>query len=472
MLPISLLALLAAAAIATPINEPLEQTTGSVSSVPFELDTRSTEIVVGDETDAALWSEPGDTELEARQVNYRCFNSGVSVGAMKSEIESACGYLQGGYATNQEKKACRNFSATIRVNFAIRNMVGGRGHDYAACVDRLTAIDKRCPFGGRVNRANWECLYEKLRDPACSRMIELGAKLGDPESIEAWDKIQKLPSLPLAGDRSPNKYLRALHGLWQTLTLGPSLDKPVSSSERLIAHAGDAPPSSFVSRVDQYNKSRCFRIMANSSLRSFGSLPPSHRYSNDLTPAKLFQVMFTSFTTRNLTRLEDEAVCLATTLGTDIDAILRESSPEEQIRILLTSIGTLPLSILFIQSERLHGDNCRWIPRTLLRRGAKVVEGSCQCQPYGRLMYQGRALISTRPFAINKTGSYFTIEAINGKQCFVGIQPQPGLDIEDGEKRYLIIPSRPALGRDHVPQEVAILVVNGKRFYQNRRIVG
>ncbi|RKL25998.1 hypothetical protein BFJ72_g13889 [Fusarium proliferatum] len=303
----------------------------------------------------------------------------------------------------------------------------------------------------------WIDRYEKSRDPACSRMIELGAKLGDPESIEAWEKIQKLPSLPLASDRGPNKYLRALHGLWQTLTLGPSLDKPVSGSERPIAHEGEAPPSSFVSRVDQYNKSRCFRIMANSSLHSFGSLPPSHRYSNDLNPAKLFQVMFTSLTTRNLTRLEDEAVCLATTLGTDIDAILRESSPEERIRILLTSIGTLPLSILFIQSERLRRDNCRWIPRTLLRRGAKIAEGSCHCQPDGRLMYQGRALISTRPFAINKTGSYFTIEVINGKQYFIGIQPQPGLDIEDGEKRYLIIPSRPALARDQVPQEVAIL---------------
>lgn len=158
MLPIRLLALLAAAAIATPLNEPLEQNAGSVSSSPFELDTRSTEIVVGDETDAALWAELGDTELEARQVNYRCFSSGLSLGGMKKEIESACDYLRGGYATNQEKKACRNYSPTNRVNFAIRNMVGGRGHDYAACVDRLTAISERCRYGGRVNRANWECL--------------------------------------------------------------------------------------------------------------------------------------------------------------------------------------------------------------------------------------------------------------------------------------------------------------------------
>ncbi|CVL07318.1 uncharacterized protein FMAN_15389 [Fusarium mangiferae] len=308
-----------------------------------------------------------------------------------------------------------------------------------------------------TNIPTWMDRYEKLRDPACYRMIELGAKLEDAESIETWEKIRKLPSLPLAGDRSPNKYLRALHGLWQTLTLGRSLDNPVSASETPIAHAGEAPPSSFVSRVDQYNKSRFFRMTANASLNSFGSLPPSHRCSNNFTPAELFRIMFTSLTTRNLTRLEDEAVCLATTLGTDIDAILRESSPEERIRILLTSIGTLPLSILFIQSERLRRDNCRWIPRTLLRRGAKVAEGSCHCQPDGRLMYQGRALISTRPFAINKTGSYFTIAVANGKQYFIGIQPQPGPDIEDGEKTYLIIPSRPALARDHIPQEVAIL---------------
>ncbi|RBA15946.1 HET domain-containing protein [Fusarium proliferatum] len=313
----------------------------------------------------------------------------------------------------------------------------------------------------------WVDRYEKSRDPACSRMIELGAKLGDPDSIEAWEKIQKLPSLPLASDRSPNKYLRALHGLWQTLALGLSLDKPVRAPEKPIAHAGEAPPSSFVSRVNQYNKYRFFRVMAYSSLHSFGSLPPPQRYSNNLTPAELFPLLFISLTTRNLTRLEDEAVCLATTLGMDIDAILRESSPEERIRILLTSIGTLPLSILFINSERLRGDNCRWIPRTLLHRGAKAVEGFCQCQPDGRLLYQGPALVSMRPFAINKTGTYFTIEVVNGKRYFIGIEPQPGLDIEDGEKTYLIIPSRPALARNQVPQEVAILSLSPDQGVQS-----
>ncbi|EXL42637.1 hypothetical protein FOCG_15089 [Fusarium oxysporum f. sp. radicis-lycopersici 26381] len=313
----------------------------------------------------------------------------------------------------------------------------------------------------------WMDRYEKLRDPTCYRMIELGAKFKDPASIEAWEKIQKLPSLLLAGDRSPKKYLRALQGLWQTLTLGLSLDKQVSESETPIAHADEAPPSSFISRIDQYNKSRFFRVMANSSLHSFGSLPPSHRYSNHLTPAELFRLMFTSLTTRNLTRLEDEAVCLATTLGTDIDTILRESSPEERMRILLTSIGTLPLSILFIHSERLRGDNCRWIPRTLLRRGARAVEGSCQCQPDGRLTYQGPALVSTRSFAVNKTGSYFTIEVANGRRYFIGIQPQPGLKIEDGEKRYLIIPSKPPLARDHVPQEIAILSLSPDQGVQS-----
>jgi hypothetical protein len=167
--------------------------------------------------------------------------------------------------------------------------------------------------------------------------------------------------------------------------------------------------------------------------------------------------MLANLTMRSLTRLEDEAVCLATTLGTDIEPILREGSPEERMRILLTSIGTLPLSILFIHSKRLRGENCRWIPRTLLRKGARAVEGSCHCQRDGRLTYQGPTLVSTRSFAVNKTGSYFTIEVENGKRYFVGIQPQPELEIEDREKRYLIIPSRPPLARDRIPQEVAIL---------------
>ncbi|KAF4339224.1 hypothetical protein FBEOM_6863 [Fusarium beomiforme] len=292
---------------------------------------------------------------------------------------------------------------------------------------------------------SWMDRYEKLRDPTCYRMIELGSKFKDSGSIEAWEKIQKLPSPPLASDPRPKKCLRALRESWHTLTRRLSLQKQVGASETPITQADEALPGSFVSRVDRYNKSRFIRVMANSSMQSFGSLPPSHRYSNDLTPADLFRLMFTPLTKRNLTRPEDETVCLATTLGTDIEPILRESSPEERMCILLTSIGTLPLGIL----------------------SARGVEGSCQCHPDGRLTYQGPAFVSTRPFAVNKTGSYFTIEAADGRRYFVGIKPQPGLEIEDGEKMYIIIPRRPPLARDRVPQEVAILSLSPDRGVQS-----
>ncbi|KAK2600078.1 hypothetical protein QQS21_005164 [Conoideocrella luteorostrata] len=322
---------------------------------------------------------------------------------------------------------------------------------------------------------SWMERYKKAGDPMCYRMIECGAKLDDPGSVDALEKVQQLETCaPKTAPIAPTEVvstslvsrLKRCHKRFRDKIQRrrvPDLETPIAR-----ARAREIPPlaKSFVSRINRYNKYRVVRLMANNSFQSIGSLPPSHRYSSGSTAAELFHLMLASLTTRSLTRPEDEAVCLATTLGTDLGPMLRESSPDERMRVLLTSVGTLPLGILFVDSERLRDENARWIPRTLLRRGARNAEGTCVCQPDGRLLYQGIGLISTRPFTINKEKSYFIIAAADGNQYFVGIQPQPRLEIDNVEKTYLIIPSRPPLARDRIPQRVAIVSLSPEQGTQ------
>lgn len=290
----------------------------------------------------------------------------------------------------------------------------------------------------QTNIPSWAERYEKLRDPVCYRMIELGAEFEDPESIEAWGKIKDLPPNQLSETRTEKQ------------------DCAASSSSQNVSQVPPLP-ASFIARVNHYNKSRFVRLTAQQSLQSIGSLPPAHRYSTELTAVTLFRVMLTLLTPRSLTRADDEAVCLATTLGVEIEPILRATTSDERMQILLTSVGTLPLGILMVDSERMSGQGRRWIPRTLLRPGTRALAGSCEVQPDDRLMYHGPALVSTRPFAVNKPGSYFNVEDADGKRYFAGIHPQSGLELDDLERTYLIIPSQPPLEWDHIPQKVAVL---------------
>ena len=152
MLPVKILGLLAAVAAATPVTEAYEW---SVDSEP-----RETYEVIGDETDTAIWAEPGEVGVQA-QVVYNCYSSGYSwyENGYNLPVVRACDKLYGGFATGQTKSRCERYDIIqlSRVNFSIKNTVDGRYHEHAHCVDRLHAILKKCRYGGRVNRANWEC---------------------------------------------------------------------------------------------------------------------------------------------------------------------------------------------------------------------------------------------------------------------------------------------------------------------------
>lgn len=312
---------------------------------------------------------------------------------------------------------------------------------------------------------SWVCRYENLGDQTCYAMIECGSQLGDPGCKAALRKIQKHSTLSHMAQCSQEGEGKQVN---RSQVQGNGCEGSPSSL-----------PRSFISRIDRYNKYRAVRYMAFATFQSFGSLHPSqigsicqlqfgdfhpsHPVGLVSTKADLFRSVLAQLTTRGLTRPEDEAVCLATTIGVDLEPIFKAKSSEERMRIFLTSMDILPLGILFVDSERLRMKYCRWVPRTLLCQGPKYALGSLRCQSDGRLLYNSLALMSTRPFAIAKTCNYFAAETEDGKKYFIGIQPQPGLKIDDEAKTYLIIPSHQPLSRDSVPQRVAVISLSAKK---------
>lgn len=71
---------------------------------------------------------------------------------------------------------------------------------------------------------------------------------------------------------------------------------------------------------------------------------------------------------RTTSRLEDEAICLASILGfepKDIASIAGASTAEERMQLLYTDIEQIPASALFNRSRKLE-NGFRWAPATLL----------------------------------------------------------------------------------------------------------
>ena len=69
---------------------------------------------------------------------------------------------------------------------------------------------------------------------------------------------------------------------------------------------------------------------------------------------------------RTTSKLEDEAVCLASILGVnDLKSVVNGNTAEQRMQALYTLIGQLPASVLFHRSKRLDA-GFRWAPASLL----------------------------------------------------------------------------------------------------------
>ena len=81
---------------------------------------------------------------------------------------------------------------------------------------------------------------------------------------------------------------------------------------------------------------------------------------------RIFKFLSRALEYRTTSKVEDEAVCLASILGVnDLKSILNGSTAEQRMQALYTLIGQLPASVLFHRSKRLDA-GFRWAPASLL----------------------------------------------------------------------------------------------------------
>lgn len=72
---------------------------------------------------------------------------------------------------------------------------------------------------------------------------------------------------------------------------------------------------------------------------------------------------------RTTSRSEDEALCIASTLGVDVSAMLQVATKEERMIVLLQTLEYIPRSVLFTPFKRSFPAPFRWAPQSFLDAG-------------------------------------------------------------------------------------------------------
>ena len=81
---------------------------------------------------------------------------------------------------------------------------------------------------------------------------------------------------------------------------------------------------------------------------------------------KMFGFLARALEYRTTSKIEDEALCLASILGIDTKPIANASTAEQRVRTMYILMEQVPNSILFHRSTRLDLQGFRWAPATLL----------------------------------------------------------------------------------------------------------
>jgi hypothetical protein len=125
---------------------------------------------------------------------------------------------------------------------------------------------------------------------------------------------------------------------------------------------------------------------------SFPQFPSRDRAYSMLTRSLLY---------RTTSKLEDEAICIASILGFkpgDIGIIARAKTAEERTQLMYTMMDQIPASVLFNRSKKLT-QGFRWAPATLIGGNAEYVSaqaGRCDAQGL-HARYSGYIVTRSKP---------------------------------------------------------------------------
>jgi hypothetical protein len=144
------------------------------------------------------------------------------------------------------------------------------------------------------------------------------------------------------------------------------------------------------------------------------------------------QRMLHSVRDRTSTRLDDEAIIIASGLGVNVEAVSL-ASPIERMPALIRSMSSVPANLLFSVGDRLTEPGLRWAPKSVLRANGgyvmTVIDDMVQwmpeppggqlrmLRPPSRLDVQGRGLLTFLPAlrlgAVHRTGAYTIAVVLN-----------------------------------------------------------
>ncbi|KAI1101613.1 hypothetical protein F4804DRAFT_315402 [Jackrogersella minutella] len=140
----------------------------------------------------------------------------------------------------------------------------------------------------------------------------------------------------------------------------------------------------------------------------------------DITPVKL-RVLHAALRFRRTSKKEDEAICVASILNLDLDAIVSAKTASERMAKLWEAIQLIPIRLIFTTGLRLEQEPFRWAPASMLDAGmpffdngnrAVLHEDGLHLQVPGWIIHPDADLVPQYSFHFrdgDETSGYYTI---------------------------------------------------------------
>lgn len=167
-----------------------------------------------------------------------------------------------------------------------------------------------------------------------------------------------------------------------------------------------------------------WRALANPQWQDVAGKEVSYQKLSSLQAALKF---------RKTSKKEDEAVCLASILGLDVEYIIGARTAVERMKRFWKLVKVVPIGIPFTRDPRLQDAPFRWAPASMLNSGT-VVNDNSRCgmvrenglhlQTTGWVLNMNARVRPQHSFHFHdETGAYFTVFSDHGTKVFDGRHP-------------------------------------------------
>lgn len=125
---------------------------------------------------------------------------------------------------------------------------------------------------------------------------------------------------------------------------------------------------------------RPFHATRTLAFKQAGHLADMRALNDGKVVSDIFAWHVSAMRDRNTSKVEDEAICLATLMELDLKTVLK-TPDADRMKVVYSMLSTVPPSLIFFHGRRIEEIGFRWAPKSFLGKGSRqhqdAVTGSC-----------------------------------------------------------------------------------------------